>query len=159
MAKEDQRDYHRIITEVACRFGREHKMHQRQVNISATGIVFVVMPEMAHHFTVGEIIPLGFELNQRHFQFDTIVIRREENKQHTMAAVRYHNIDPHTIKTLDTIILSMGGYRNDDQDKKHQYLSWYAPHLLKHKPKHTPDTGHVDLPSLDSLEDMFKAFS
>lgn len=157
----DKRAYYRIFTDIPCRFGRELKMYHRQINISAGGVAFVVMPEMVDHFVQGEKISFAFELNQRHFQFDTIVVRRSDRNFQTMAALQFHDIEPMTQKTIDNMILSLGGYRRDDHDKKREYLAWYAPNSLHpHPPQHAENIKNEEaaLESLDfaSLETMAK---
>jgi c-di-GMP-binding flagellar brake protein YcgR len=146
----DKRVYYRIFTDIPCRFGREAKMYHRQVNISAGGVAFMVMPEMVDHFVPGEKIPFAFELNQRHFQFDSIVIRRNDRNFQTMAALQFCDLEPMTQKTIDNMILSLGGYRRDDNDKKREYLAWYAPNML-----HQHNTQALQNVLLDeSLEEL-----
>jgi hypothetical protein len=170
----DKRAYYRIVTDIPCRFGRENKLYHRQVNISAAGAAFVVMPEMVDHFMQGEKLTFAFELNQRHFQFDCWVIRREDRNFQTMAAIQFCDLEHSAQKMLDNMILSMGGYRRDDHDKKHEYLAWYAPNALHPHPhitntvanetKNQPSTleetalEHNEAINLSSLDDMFKEF-
>jgi len=174
----DKRAYYRIVTDIPCRFGREAKMYHRQVNISAGGAAFVVMPEMADHFMQGEKLSFSFELNHRHLHFDCIVIRREERNFQTMAAIQFCDLEHSTQKMLDNMILSMGGYQRDDHDKKREYLAWYAPNALHphpHMGEHTPNVEQQHEQStltetalqhqqeigendLSSLGDMFKEF-
>ncbi len=128
----DKHVYYRIVTDIECRFGREAKMYHRQVNISAGGAAFVVMPEMCDHFMQGEKLSFAFELNHRHFQFDCIVVQREDRNLQTMVGIQFCDLEHSTQKMLDNMILSMGGYRPDDHEKKYEYLSWYAPSALQH---------------------------
>jgi hypothetical protein len=175
----DKRAYYRIVTDIPCRFGREAKMYHRQVNISAGGAAFVVMPEMVDHFMQGEKTTFAFELNHRHFQFDCIVIRREDRNFQTMAAIQFFDIEHSTQKMFDNMILSMGGYRRDDHDKKREYLAWYAPNALHPHPHMGANASieqvqeqkqstleetalehqqQVEENDLASLDDLFKEF-
>lgn len=146
----DKRAYNRIVTDIPCRFGRETKMYHRQVNISAGGAAFVVMPEMVDHFMQGEKISFAFELNHRHFQFDAWVVRRCDRNFQTMAAIQFCDMESMTQKMLDNIILAMGGYQRDDHDKKREYLAWYAPNALHPHPHHA---ASVETPLLSTLEE------
>lgn len=166
----DKRAYHRIVTDIPCRFGRELKMYHRQVNISAGGAAFAVMPEMSDHFMQGEKVTFAFELNQRHFQFNAYVVRRCEKNHQTMAAIQFCELEASAQKMLDHIILSMGGYLREDHEKKKEYLAFYAPHA-QHQNQPTVSNA-LQIPEesatenhnkkgddvLTKLDDLFKEF-
>ncbi len=167
----DKRAYHRIITDIPCQFGQEKQFYSRQVNISAGGIAFIVMPEMVEHFTQGERIPLMFELNRQNFHFDTYVVRRTNNSENkTVVALQFLNVDESTQKTLDDMILAMGGYKNNELDKKRKYLEWYAPSALHHNGTSVPEKHDISTlkeaalehetedADIEKINDLFKEF-
>lgn len=137
----DRRQYHRVLTDVLCRFGREQEMHMRQVNISAGGAAFAVMPEMRNHFQEGDILPFAFELKMRHFEFQSKVIRCTGDHTKQMAAIQFLDVEDHVRRLMDDMVLALGGYHKDDHDKKREYLSWYAPQMLHPKPATHADTS------------------
>jgi hypothetical protein len=150
----DKRSYHRIVTDIPCRFGRELKMYHRQVNISAGGAAFAVMSEMSDHFTQGEKVSFAFELNQRHFQFHAYVVRRCEKNNQTMTAIQFCELELTTQKMLDHIILSMGGYQRDDHEKKNEYLAFYAPNTQH--PNHIKTNINTDQNILTAKENAIE---
>lgn len=163
---QNRREYYRIFTEVACRFGKEAKMYQRQVNISAGGVAFTVMPEAVDHFSDGDILPFAFELNRHHFEFNALVVRHSSRNFQTLAALKFQDVDEMKRKTLDNMILSLGGYRRNDLDKKREYLAWYAPELLHAHPNKTAQhddhktTEAKSSPAdIDELNDLYKEFN
>jgi c-di-GMP-binding flagellar brake protein YcgR len=132
MTGKNRRQFYRIFTDIPCLFAGEHKMYQRQVNISAGGIALAIMPEMDKKIQVGEYYPFSFEIKQQKFSFKSLMIRHEErNGKLPLIALQYQDISEETQKQLDNIILSLGGYHPEDLEKKLEYLAWYAPKTLE----------------------------
>lgn len=147
----DRRQYHRVLTDVLCRFGREQDMNIRQVNISAGGAAFVVMPEMRNHFQEGDILPFAFELKMRHFEFQSKVIRCSGDHTKQMAAIQFLEVEDHVRRLIDDMVLALGGYHKDDHDKKREYLGWYAPQMLHPKPATHTSTEPTPTPPVQAL--------
>jgi hypothetical protein len=81
-----------------------------------------------------------------------IVVRRSDRNFQTMAALQFHDIEPMTQKTIDNMILSLGGYRRDDHEKKREYLAWYAPNSLRPHPAHPESTQTSEEEAIEDLD-------
>lgn len=128
----NRRKFYRIFTDISCRFADEHKMYHRQVNISAGGVAFAIMPEMDKKIKKGDYYPFTFEIKQQEFSFNSLIVRYEERDgKLPLIALQYQNIDEETQKRLDNIVLALGGYHPEDLEKKLEYLAWYAPKTLE----------------------------
>jgi c-di-GMP-binding flagellar brake protein YcgR len=127
----DRREYHRIFTDLNCRFDSERKFTSRQINISAGGAAFLVSSDIRTLFIKGAHIDFIFELGGRLFSTQGIVVRsekREGGKQ--LASIAFTQLDDMTRKVIDDYIYRLGGYKANDKEKREQYLTWYAPELL-----------------------------
>lgn len=183
--KPERDNLHRIIIEIPCRFGQEQQMYHRQVNLSACGVVFNVMPEMRANFNEGERYTFSFEIQKKHFELDAHVVKKEQMQGLTLAAAQFLHTDDNVFEQLDHIIMGMGGYLKHDLDKKQAYLTRFAPELatkcaIKTTPEKaeagsslrenqtidTPNLNAIDIqdlkslemPDLSSIDDMFKNF-
>ena len=161
--------YHRILINIPCRVGQKARMYQRQVNISAGGVAFIVMAEIADHLIQSKNVNFSFEINQIYFQFDAEVVKRDDRNFKTIIALRFVNVDAKTRNTLDGIIDSLGGYLPDELNKKQKYIAAYIanqtntasspiePEIIKKTPqKHHENEEDIDIVKLDNF---FKEFN
>jgi hypothetical protein len=156
--------YHRILINIPCRVGQKARMYQRQVNISAGGVAFIVMAEIADHLIQSKNVNFSFEINQIYFQFDAEVVKRDDRNFKTIIALRFVNVDAKTRNTLDGIIDSLGGYLPDELSKKQKYIAKQSntaspiePEIIKKTPqKHHENEEDIDIVKLDNF---FKEFN
>ncbi len=140
--------YHRIFTTLNCRFDHEKNFSARQVNISAGGAAFLFSGDTKYNFVVGSYIDFIFELDNRLFSTQSVVIRfeiRQDKKK--LASISFVDLDEIARKSIDDYIFRMGGYKSHDKQKRKQYLTWYSPELLLQD-----DTANDSQAAVDNMQ-------
>lgn len=142
----DKDNLHRIIAEMRCQFGGESEMYLREVYFSALGIVFKVMPEMQGNFKEGQRRLFTFELNQREMDLEAYVVAVKTYDLTTLAALQFIHNDNKSFDALNQMIINMGGFQKQDQQKKYAFLESHAPALLeKHRIKEMEKKKGIEL--------------
>lgn len=154
----DQRCCHRIFTEVNLAIGNA-KPKLQQVNVSASGIAFVLDPIFHSLGVVDSVIEVSFSLFGIEFDRLSIkVVRVDQNEERLMIGACYIGVPQSQKEKINTAIEEQGGYENGDLESKLSYLSWYAPNIAKEIEARTKSTLVGSSKKADDFLSDFKSF-
>ena len=108
----------------------------RQVNISSSGIAFLLEEEFFSLSVVGDYLTIDFRVfNVKFKSVKILIVRCEKRDEKLMIGASYVSLSKEERAQLDAVIVENGGYESSDKESQKKYLEWYAPHLISNRLK------------------------